>query len=696
MNILQVLPELKTGGVETGVVDLTKELVKKGHKSVVISAGGALVDDIKKAGGIHYELPVHEKNPITVIKMVSKICDVIEGEDIDIIHARSRVPAYAGFLAAYKKKIPFITTCHGYYSKHILSRVMSWGKLIIVASQVMAKHMIEDFAVPRHKIRLISRGVDLDKFKYTPPNQKKDTGEFTIGIIGRITPIKGHTDFIRAIAKVARIMPKIKVLVVGSAPAKKEKYEAELKTLVNRLSLSKYVSFLGNRADVPELLKKMDLLVLSTTAPEAFGRVIIEAQAAGVPVVSTKVGGVVDIIKHQRNGLLVASGDWSAMADAIVKVLKDRKLSADLAKQARTDVERNFSLEKMYKKTIRVYEEAKNNVNILVIKISAIGDIILSIPSLAAIRKHFPGAKIVMLVGTKAREVISNCPYIDELVVFDEERQGRLKKILEFSRILRRESFDIVIDLQNNRSSRLLGFFSMSPKRIGYKSKKFDFLLTNRVDGVKLQIPPVEHQFKLLRNLGIQGPPEKLHLFPLESDQHNIDKMLESEWLSEKQILVGINIGSSALWETKRWAVENFIKLCRKFSQKDIRVVVTGSKQDMPVVEKLISSLKSKPINMVGKTTLMELACLIKRCKLFITGDSAPLHIACAMSTPCIALFGPTDPQRHRQPTSSTLVIHKKLDCSPCYKKFCNNIKCMQKISVEEVFETAVSMLKVN
>ena len=105
MNILQVLPELKSGGVETGVVDLTKELARKGHKSVVISAGGPMVDEVKKAGGIHYELPVNEKNPVTVISMIRKICDVIEKEQINIVHARSRAPAFSSFLLPVKRRL---------------------------------------------------------------------------------------------------------------------------------------------------------------------------------------------------------------------------------------------------------------------------------------------------------------------------------------------------------------------------------------------------------------------------------------------------------------------------------------------------------------------------------------------------------------------------------------------------------------
>jgi len=127
MNILQILPELHVGGVETGTVDLARELVKRGHKAVVISAGGPLVQECVAAGAKHYELPVHKKDLITIIKNIRPIIEIIIKEDVHIVHARSRVPAWSAFFAARATNRVFITTCHGYYSKHIFSSVMGWG-----------------------------------------------------------------------------------------------------------------------------------------------------------------------------------------------------------------------------------------------------------------------------------------------------------------------------------------------------------------------------------------------------------------------------------------------------------------------------------------------------------------------------------------------------------------------------------------
>ena len=153
MNILQILPEFDVGGVETGTLDLARELVKRGHGAVVVSNGGRLVKDLIDAGARHIQLPVHEKSIFTVMRMVRKLEDIIKDERIDIVHARSRIPAIIAFFAARHTNCGFITTAHGYYSRHFLSRVMGWGRFVIVASSIVGRHMIEAFGVPHERIR---------------------------------------------------------------------------------------------------------------------------------------------------------------------------------------------------------------------------------------------------------------------------------------------------------------------------------------------------------------------------------------------------------------------------------------------------------------------------------------------------------------------------------------------------------------
>ena len=333
MNILQILPELNVGGVETGTLDLARYLVKLGHKAVVVSAGGTLVKDLQESGGIHYQLPVHKKSLVNAVKMIFKLSEIIQKEEIDIVHARSRVPAWIAYLASRKTGKVFITTCHGYYNRGLLSKVMGWGRRVIGPSNVIALHMINDFGVAHERVRLIPRSVDIDKFEYAFP-RRTGKKEFTVGIIGRLTSLKGHIYFIKAMAKAARAVPSLKLLIVGDAPASKSSYKEQLQILIRRLGLWDNTVFLGSQKDIPAILKHLDVLVLATTAHEAFGRVIIEAQAAGVPVVATSVGGVIDVVEDNKTGILVPPADSTAIADAVMRIYRDEKLARSLSENA--------------------------------------------------------------------------------------------------------------------------------------------------------------------------------------------------------------------------------------------------------------------------------------------------------------------------------------------------------------------------
>ncbi len=696
MNILQILPELNVGGVETGTLELVRFLVKLGHKAVVVSNGGELIEELESFGAMHYQLPVHKKSLFTIIKMIPRLIEIIKKEQIDIVHARSRVPAWIAYFATRRTNTVFITTCHGYYKKHPFSYVMGWSKRVIVLSNVIARHMLDDFGVPHERLRLIPRSVDLEKFKYMSPDKKRRQ-EFHIGIVGRLTPLKGHLYFIQAMARVARVVPHLKIWIVGDAPRSKEAYKEQIQVLVKRLGLWHCTQFLGTQRDIPAILTHLDLLVLPTTTHEAFGRVIVEAQACGVPVVASRVGGIIDIIDDQKTGLLVPPSDPVSIADAAIKIFKDVELSRILAQNAYKKVKEQYNVELMVKKTLDVYQGALKHYKILIIKFSSLGDIILSTAALRAIREKFlHNHKISFLVGEESKDVLLSCPYIDELIVCDFKNKNKgMTGFLKLAQALRKKNFDMVIDLQNNRKSHVLSFLSLALKRYGYANGKFGFLLNHRIKDEKPLMDPVTHQFRILKMLDINLENLQLELWPTQEDQGYIDEFLKSEWLSTHQLLIGINISASSRWLSKNWPMRHIIKLCAELSHRDMRVVLTGTEKDLPEVNILINNLKNiKIINACGKTTVNQLACLIKRCAVFISSDSAPLHIAASQGVPFVALFGATDPRRHLPPVKKCVVIKKDLSCSPCYKSKCKSKKCMELIKPEEVLEAVDKLLK--
>ncbi|MDP8260443.1 MAG: GT4 family glycosyltransferase PelF [Candidatus Gygaella obscura] len=695
MNILQILPQLNVGGVETGVVDLSRRLVEDGHKVVVVSSGGMLVSDLEKSGVKHYTLAVHRKNPFVLIKTIPQLAKIIKDEHIEVIHGRSRVPAWVGFIVSFKTGVNFVTTCHGYYSRHFFSRVMALGKYVICPSNIIARHMVDDFSVKRDNIVIIPRGVDISKYSFIRPDERNKQ-DFTIGIIGRLTPLKGHVHFLNAAAKLHRIIPNLRIWIVGDAAKNKQDYKEELKTLCRKLGIAERVDFLGYQKDIASILSKMNILVLSTVTEEAFGRVIIESQAAGVPVVATRVGGVIDIIKDNETGILVNPADSEAIKNAVIRFYNDDSFTNSLALKARAYVEERFTLENMYQKTLSVYKKTIVKKRIIVIKLTALGDVILAVPSLRAIKKKFKNHTITCLVNKNFSSLLWDCPYVDDLIVDDKDIQHKgFFGLLRLAKKIIYYRFDISIDLQNNKRSHLLSFLGIIAERYGFFIKRKLSFLINRTVSLPQQVEhPVRHQLNVLRLLDIKDMDDSLELWVNKDAKKLMNSFLEKHWLTEDQKLIGINIGASSRWKSKCWPSANIVKLCDMLKTKNMRVVFTGTKADLAIAQEVTARLKDfKPIIACGQTNLAQLIALVDRCSVLISGDSAPIHIASSLNVPFVALFGPTDPSKHLHPKGKYRLLRKEVPCSPCYRSKCKKNICMKLITSKEVFEKVEELL---
>ncbi len=695
MKILQILPELNLGGVEKGTVELAKYLIQHGHYPVVISNGGKLERELQEFGIKHYSLPVHKKSPLALL-LLPKIVRIIKKEQIDVVHVRSRVPAILGYLAfsrylrdmniaKFFSFVPsFITTAHGHYSKHIFSRIMAKGKVVICPSGIIAKHMVENFNVQLEKIRIIPRGVDINEYEFTLPS-KRDWKHPVIGIIARLTPIKGHPEFIKAFREVLKVKPFAKAWIIGAPSPGKEDYFKELQMLVKRYGLENTVEFLGARYDIPDILKKINVLLQPSRIPESFGRVIIEANAAGVPVVATSLGGYKEIIEDNITGFLVPARDNKAMAQALTKIVKNPQGCDAIAIKAREKAEKLYSLDKVNEQTLDVYSEAGKTLTILIIKLSALGDAILSIPSIRAIREKFPVSKIILLTSEEVVKIFKNCPYIDKIIIYP-KTVFKYQALLRCANSIRMYSPEISIDLQHNKLSRLIAYLAGVYQRYGFINGKLSILLNKGQKLPQEALSPVDHQMILLSKLGIRSIDKKLELWVEEKEEKKAAEFLGSHWLSKKQALVGINIGSSSRWSSKKWPLKKIVELIDELGMHNIRSLITGAKEDEEYALEIMNSCKNKPINSTGKTDVLFLTALIKKCDLFFTPDSAPLHISVAVKTPVLAVFGPTDSNRHLPTGSNVYCIQKELSCSPCYKPECRkDKKCMQLITVEEV-----------
>jgi len=684
MKILLLSAALDSGGVETGTIDLSNSLKALGEEVIVVSAGGSLVEALRQCGIKHIQLPIHSKSLITFLQ-IPKLVRIIREESIDIVHAQSRMPAWVSYFACRITGAAFITSCHGYYSRHLFSRVMGWGKRVIVISRIIDRHMSEKFGVPKEKIRLVYRGVDLSRYNYQVDKYQKAKDVYRIVNIARITPIKGQDDFIRAIGIVAKHRPNIEVLLVGGVDKGKGNYGKKLHGLVNKSGLQDKIKFLGARKDVADILKESDILVLSTRVPEAFGRVIIEAGAAGVAVCAPDIGGVGEIIDDRKDGVLFSCGDANSMAEAIMDLLNDKHLMQECSLNLRKKVENQFSLERMAKETLKVYKEAYQDKNILVVKLGGLGDLILATPSLKALRNKFPGARISLLTDKRFKGIIESCPYIDELILFDRKKKNLGVLVSE----LKKRNFGISIDFKNSGFTHFAAYFSGIPHRYGF-SRVITGICLNHPERLSknLSEEPVKQQYRILKRLGISSFEDELQLWPRKHDDEVIERVLNDKGVLKQDRVIGLAVGASPEWPTKNWPIENFSGLSRRLAQSGFKVVLLGTDY---LKEKISAFPKDKNIvSFIGDTDLNQLVSLIKRLDILVTPDSAPMHIACAVKTKIIALFGPTDPERHIPPAEEIEVLVKHIDCQPCYKRKCVNkekIACLVKISVEEVLD---------
>lgn len=364
LTVLQTLPALETGGVERGTVDVAAELVRRGHRSLVISSGGALTTELRADGSSHYAWPIGKKSPFTLL-LASRLQRFLQEEKVDILHARSRLPAWVSYLAW--KNIPaenrpvFITTVHGPYRAGRYSAVMTRGQKVIAISRYIHDYIMSNYpGVDPGKVSIIHRGVDPGRFPcgYRPAAEWLEHWRMDrpylhdkalVTLPGRITRWKGHTDFIDIIGRLKQAGTHVHGLIAGGAEPRREKFLKELIRSVNRRGLGNDISFLGQRDDLREVLSVSDVVLSLADTPEAFGRTALEALSLGRPVVAYAHGGAEEVLEEMQPDGLVEPGNTAA---ATGKVLDFLKAGPHIAPN------RTFTLERMLDKTLALYEEA--------------------------------------------------------------------------------------------------------------------------------------------------------------------------------------------------------------------------------------------------------------------------------------------------------------------------------------------------
>lgn len=370
-TVLQILPALGgSGGVERGTVEIAGAISQAGGRALVASEGGLLVHDLTRVDAEHFTLPVASKNPVVMYRNISRLVELIKRERVDIVHVRSRAPAWSAYLACQRTKVPLITTFHGTYAisnwlKRKYNSVMTYGERMIAISTFIGGHVRRHYGVPVDRIRVIHRGVDIDKFDPEKVSAERviklandwrlPDGVPIIMLPGRLTRWKGQLVLIDAIAALGRT--DIRCLLVGSDQGR-EDYRRELEKKIMSHNLEEVVRIVDHCDDMPAAYKLTDLVISASTDPEAFGRVVCEGQAMGRPVIASDHGGSRETILPGVTGWLTPTGDSVALASAIETALKlDHAARTKLALIAIDHIRTNFSKTQMCDKTLDVYNE---------------------------------------------------------------------------------------------------------------------------------------------------------------------------------------------------------------------------------------------------------------------------------------------------------------------------------------------------
>jgi lipopolysaccharide heptosyltransferase I len=314
---------------------------------------------------------------------------------------------------------------------------------------------------------------------------------------------------------------------------------------------------------------------------------------------------------------------------------------------------------------------------ILIVKPSSLGDVVHALPTVNLIRRKYPQAHISWLVNDTLTSLLQHCPIIDEIIPFERRRFGSLTQLPRFGSFLttlHKRRFDIVIDLQGLFRSGIIAWATRAPRRIG---------LSDAREGARLfysevvKVPrahAVDRYLLAARHLGCDSTPVE---FPL-----GVSKSVTREGL--------IAVNPSARWSTKLWGDDKFAELIRRLPAD--RVILTGSATEREQIDKIAQGRR----NLAGQTDLFQLAELYCRCQVVITNDSGPMHLAAAVGTPVVAIFGATDPALTGPYGKQHVVLRAGVPCSPCFKDSCANrvhMECMKLITVEQVLEAAKAFL---
>lgn len=382
--ILQVIPALETGGAERTTVQIAEALMAAGGRAVVASAGGRLVAPLERLGARHVTMPLGSKNPGVMAANVARLIALIRREDIDLVHARSRAPAWSAFAAARLTGKPFVTTYHGIYNekmkiKRLYNSVMARGDRVIANSHYTARLMAERYGLGEAQIDVVYRGTDIEMFAAEAVDKRRTDAlraDWGVGDdrpivlqLARLTGWKGQATLIEAAARLADETPAL--FILAGDDQGRQSYRRELEALIARHKLEGRVRLVGHCVDVPAAMNLADAVVVASRRPEAFGRAAVEAQAAGRPVIVSDLGAVPetvlappDVDRDARTGWRFPPGDADALAESLREALTLAPAERDALSRRARHHSAKFSGDAMKLGTLAIYDACLRGIEV--------------------------------------------------------------------------------------------------------------------------------------------------------------------------------------------------------------------------------------------------------------------------------------------------------------------------------------------
>lgn len=360
MNILILANHFNAGGISSYILNLAQGLIARGHKIYVASGGGEWTARLEAQGAKSIYLPLRTKSIVSpkLLFAYFVLKKIIKTERIDIMHAQTRVSSVLAFWVSQKTAVPFVSTAHGFYQRRWGRYIFpGWGRFVIAISEPVRQHLIADFWLKPQRVKLVHNGIDTSRRPSSVVRRPEAFGLKegpVVGIIARLSEVKGHKYLITAIAKVMQDFPDVQLLCIGDGKIKKN-----LEQLSRSLKIEESVHFIPAASDTFEPLSVMDIFTMPSLQ-EGLGLSIMEAMLLGVPVIASSVGGITSLIKNNETGILVEAADSEGLAQAIIDLLKDKEKAIRLAACAKELILKEFSLEAMAEGTEGIYRQCLN------------------------------------------------------------------------------------------------------------------------------------------------------------------------------------------------------------------------------------------------------------------------------------------------------------------------------------------------